>query len=108
VEGNDVSSKNAGTVFGKATAIPTIEWRPESALYSVLRNDKRFFLDGATHSWDWPHSCVLPLECLLLERLAIDIEHDNSNTRHHLRRFTQRRTEGVSQLEHMADITIRI
>jgi IS1 family transposase len=36
-----------------------------------------------------------------------DIEHDNSNTRHHLGRFT-RRTEAVSRKEFMADLTLRI
>ena len=38
---------------------------------------------------------------------TIDIEHDNSNTRHHLGRFT-RRTKVVSRLKHMVDITLRI
>ena len=36
-----------------------------------------------------------------------DIEHDNSNTRHHLGRFT-RRTKVVSKKEYMVDLTLRI
>jgi hypothetical protein len=38
---------------------------------------------------------------------AHDIEHDNSNTRHHLGRFT-RRTKVVSQKQEMVDLTLRI
>jgi IS1 family transposase len=38
---------------------------------------------------------------------TIDIEHDNSNTRHHLGRFT-RRTKVVSHSTHMVDLTLRI
>jgi insertion element IS1 protein InsB len=38
---------------------------------------------------------------------TIDIEHDNSNTRHHLGRFT-RRTKVVSRKEYMVDLTLRI
>jgi insertion element IS1 protein InsB len=35
------------------------------------------------------------------------IERDNSNTRHHLGRFT-RRTKVVSQAKHMVDLSLRI
>jgi IS1 family transposase len=38
---------------------------------------------------------------------TIDIEHDNSNTRQHLGRFT-RRTQVVSRKEFMVDLTLRI
>jgi IS1 family transposase len=38
---------------------------------------------------------------------TVAIERDNSNTRHHLGRFT-RRTKVVSRLEHMVDLTLRI
>ena len=38
---------------------------------------------------------------------TVDIEHDNSNTRHHLGRFT-RRTKVVSKKEAMVDLTLRI
>jgi len=36
-----------------------------------------------------------------------DIKHDNSNTRHHLGRFT-RRTKVVSHSQYMVDLTLRI
>lgn len=38
---------------------------------------------------------------------TVDIEHDNSNTRHHLGRFT-RRTKVVSKKEARVDLTLRI
>ena len=60
-----------------------------------------------TDNWE-AFSKVLPPERHIIGKAhTIDIEHDNSNTRHHLGRFT-RRTKVVSQSEHMIDITIRI
>jgi insertion element IS1 protein InsB len=60
-----------------------------------------------TDDWD-AFSKVLPPERHIIgKEHTINIEHDNSNTRHHLGRFT-RRTKVVSQLKHMVDITIRI
>jgi insertion element IS1 protein InsB len=38
---------------------------------------------------------------------TVDIERDNSNTRHHLGRFT-RRTKVVSKSAKMVDLTLRI
>ncbi|MDR2820517.1 MAG: hypothetical protein LBB60_08345 [Desulfovibrio sp.] len=38
---------------------------------------------------------------------TVEIERDNSNTRHHLERFT-RRTKVVSRKEFMVDLTLRI
>ena len=38
---------------------------------------------------------------------TLDIERDNSNTRHHLGRFT-RRTKVVSRSSYMVDLTLRI
>jgi insertion element IS1 protein InsB len=38
---------------------------------------------------------------------TVALEHDNSNTRHHLGRFT-RRTKVVSHSTHMVDLTLRI
>ena len=38
---------------------------------------------------------------------TVDIERDNSNTRHHLGRFT-RRTKVVSHSQYMVDLTLRI
>ena len=51
---------------------------------------------------------VLPPERHIVGKAhTIDIEHDNSNTRHHLARFT-RRTKVVSQAEYMVDLSLRI
>jgi len=60
-----------------------------------------------TDDWD-AFAKVLPPERHIIGKAhTIAIERDNSNTRHHLGRFT-RRTKVVSHLEHMADITLRI
>ena len=60
-----------------------------------------------TDDWD-AFAKVLPSERHVIgKEHTVDIERDNSNTRHHLGRFT-RRTKVVSQLEHMVDITLRI
>jgi insertion element IS1 protein InsB len=58
---------------------------------------------------DWEaFSKVLPSDRHVIGKAhTIDIEHDNSNTRHHLGRFT-RRSKVVSQKEFMADLTLRI
>jgi insertion element IS1 protein InsB len=51
---------------------------------------------------------VLPSERHIIGKAhTIDIEHDNSNTRRHLGRFT-RRTKVVSKKEFMVDLTLRI
>jgi insertion element IS1 protein InsB len=60
-----------------------------------------------TDDWD-AFSKVLPNERHIIGKAhTIDIEHDNSNTRHHLGRFT-RRTKVVSRKELMVDLTLRI
>jgi insertion element IS1 protein InsB len=60
-----------------------------------------------TDDWD-AFSKVLPCERHIIGKAhTIDIEHDNSNTRHQLGRFT-RRTKVVSQKEFMVDLTLRI
>jgi insertion element IS1 protein InsB len=60
-----------------------------------------------TDEWD-AFSKVLPPERHVTGKThTIDIEHDNSNTRHHLGRFT-RRTKVVSRTERMVDLTLRI
>jgi IS1 family transposase len=60
-----------------------------------------------TDAWD-AFSNVLPPERHVIGKAhTIDIEHDNSNTRHHLGRFT-RRTKVVSRKEHMVNLTLRI
>jgi len=51
---------------------------------------------------------VLPPERHVIGKAhTIDIEHDNSNTRHHLGRFT-RKTKVVSKQEYMVDLSLRI
>ena len=60
-----------------------------------------------TDNWD-AFAKVLPPERHIIGKAhTIDIEHDNSNTRHHLGRFT-RKTKVVSQAEYMVDLTLRI
>jgi insertion element IS1 protein InsB len=60
-----------------------------------------------TDNWD-AFSQVLPPERHIIGKAhTIDIEHDNSNTRHHLGRFT-RRTKVVSQKEDMVDLTLKL
>ncbi|MDR3348977.1 MAG: hypothetical protein LBO03_05165 [Acidaminococcales bacterium] len=51
---------------------------------------------------------VLPPERHVVGKAhTIDIEHDNSNTRHHLGRFT-RRTKVVSKKAEMVAVTLRL
>jgi len=60
-----------------------------------------------TDNWD-AFAKVLPPERHIIGKSGtIAIEQDNSNTRHHLGRFT-RRTKVVSQKELMVDLTLRI
>ena len=60
-----------------------------------------------TDDWD-AFAKVLPPERHIIGKSGtIAIEQDNSNTRHHLGRFT-RRTKVVSKSEHMVDLTLRI
>ena len=72
--------------------------------------DKVKHLENCTfYTDDWGvFAKVLPKNRHVIGKAhTIDIEHDNSNTRHHLGRFT-RRTKVVSRLKHMVDITLRI
>ena len=60
-----------------------------------------------TDSWD-AFIKVLPSERHIVgKQYTTLIESDNSNTRHHLGRFT-RRTKVVTQKEYMVEITLRI
>jgi len=60
-----------------------------------------------TDKWS-AFSEVLPPERHVIGKAhTIDIERDNSNTRHHLGRFT-RRSKIVSQKSFMVDLTLRI
>ena len=74
-------------------------------LYDKLKHLKNCIF--YTDDWD-AFAKVLPPERHIIGKSGtIAIEQDNSNTRHHLGRFT-RRTKVVSQLERMVDITLRI
>jgi len=60
-----------------------------------------------TDNWD-AFAEVLPPERHIIGKSGTPaIERDNSNTRHHLGRFT-RRTKVVSKSEVMVDLTIRL
>jgi IS1 family transposase len=58
---------------------------------------------------DWKaFSEVLPRRRHIVGKAhTVAIERDNSNTRHHLGRFT-RRTKVVSRWKHIVDLTLRI
>ena len=60
-----------------------------------------------TDNWD-AFADVLPAERHIIgKEHTINVERENSNTRHHLGRFT-RRTKVVSQKEFMVELTLRI
>jgi insertion element IS1 protein InsB len=72
--------------------------------------DKVKRLTGCTfYTDDWKvFAKILPHERHVIGKThTIDIEHDNSNTRHPLGRFT-RRTKVVSRKKFMVDLTLRI
>jgi insertion element IS1 protein InsB len=81
----------------------------DAATFQRLYDKVKHLKDCIFYTDDWDaFAKVLPPERHVIGKAhTIDIEHDNSNTRHHLGRFT-RRTKVVSQLEHMVDITVRI
>ena len=83
--------------------------RRNAATFRRLYDKVKHLKNCIFYTDDWnAFSQVLPPERHIIGKAhTIDIEHDNSNTRHHLGRFT-RRTKVVSQLEHMVDITMRI
>jgi IS1 family transposase len=60
-----------------------------------------------TDAWDVFPEVLPPKRHVIGKAHTIDIEHDNSNTRHHLGRFT-RRTKVVSRTKRMVDLTLRI
>jgi insertion element IS1 protein InsB len=60
-----------------------------------------------TDNWHAFTEVLPPERHVIGKAYTIDIEHDNSNTRHHLGRFT-RRTKVVSRKTYMVDLTLRI
>jgi len=90
----------------------TIAWvlgrrdiRTFKRLYEKLKHLKNCIF--YTVNWD-AFSAVFPAERHVIGKAhTYIIEGNNSNTRHHLGRFT-RRIKVVSKSEHMVDITIRL
>jgi insertion element IS1 protein InsB len=60
-----------------------------------------------TDNWNAFAEVLPPERHVIGKAHTIDIEHDNSNTRHHLGRCT-RRTKVVSKKKFMVDLTLRI
>jgi insertion element IS1 protein InsB len=60
-----------------------------------------------TDKWDAFSEVLPPQRHIIGKEYIIDIERDNSNTRHHLGMFT-RRTKVVSKMEYMVDLSMRI
>ena len=60
-----------------------------------------------TDKWEAFAEVLPPGRHVIGKEHTVAIERDNSNTRHHLGRFT-RRTKVVSRLAHMVDVTLRI
>ena len=73
-------------------------------LYKKLKHLGAVFY---TDKWE-AFKAVLPQERHIIGKAhTVSIEQDNSNTRHHIGRFT-RRTKTVSRSEEMVDITMRL
>ena len=90
----------------------TVAWvlgNRDTATFQRLYDKVKHLKNCIFYTDDWDvFSKVLPPERHIIGKAhTVSIEQDNSNTRHHLGRFT-RRTKIVSQLKHMVDITIRI
>jgi insertion element IS1 protein InsB len=81
----------------------------DSATFRRLYDKVKHLKNCTFYTDDWDAFAeVLPPERHIIGKAhTIDIEHDNSNTRHHLGRFT-RRTKVVSKKEFMVDLTLRI
>jgi insertion element IS1 protein InsB len=60
-----------------------------------------------TDNWNAFAEILPPERHIIGKEHTVEIERDNSNTRHHLGRFT-RRTKVISKKEFMVDLTLRI
>jgi IS1 family transposase len=60
-----------------------------------------------TDDWDTFAKVLPPERHIIGKEHTVSIERDNSNTRHHLARFT-RRTKVVSKSEKMVDTTLKL
>ena len=81
----------------------------DSSTFQRLYDKVRHCRNCTFYTDDWEaFAKVLPPERHIVGKAyTIDIEHDNSNTRHHLGRFT-RRTKIVSKKDEMIDISLRL
>ena len=90
----------------------TVAWvlgNRDTATFRRLYNKVKHLTKCTFYTDDWSaFSKILPpFRHVIGKAHTNNIEHDNSNTRHHLGRFTHR-TKVVSQKEHMIDLTLRI
>jgi len=60
-----------------------------------------------TDRWEAFAEVLPPERHIVGKEHTVMVERDNSNTRHHLGRFT-RRTKVVSKMKYMVDLSIRI
>ena len=75
----------------------------DSATFRRLYDKVKHLKDCIVYTDDWG----VFSDVLSRERHTVSIERDNSNTRHHLGRFT-RRTKVVSRSERTVDITLKL
>jgi insertion element IS1 protein InsB len=90
----------------------TVAWvlgNRDTAPFQRLYDKVKHLTDCTFYTDNWEaFAKVLPSERHIVgKKHTVTIERDNSNTRHHLGRFT-RRTKVVSQKEFMVDLTLRI
>jgi insertion element IS1 protein InsB len=74
-------------------------------LYDKVKHLKKCIF--YTDAWDTFAKVLPPERHIVGKAYTVGIEQDNSNTRHHLGRFT-RRSKVISQKEFMVDLTLRI
>ena len=81
----------------------------DSATFKRLYEKIKHLENCTFYTDDWnAFAKILPPDRHVIGKAGtVAIERDNSNTRHHLGRFT-RRTKVVSQKEFMVDLTLRI
>jgi insertion element IS1 protein InsB len=90
----------------------TVAWvlgNRDTATFRRLYDKVKHLTGCIFYTDDWSaFAKVLPSERHVIGKAhTVGIERDNSNTRHHLGRFT-RRTKIVSKKEFMVDLTLRI
>jgi insertion element IS1 protein InsB len=83
--------------------------RRDSATFRRLYDKVKHLKNCIFYTDKWnAFSEILPPELHIVgKKHTVCIERDNSNTRHHLGRFTWR-TKVVSKMDHMVDLSLRI